>query len=125
MRAMLFAALLLLNTAAARAQDAPFLLFFEPWSANLNAQAQEVVTNLVARAKAAPDRLIVITGYADPTGSAEANAAISMLRSTLVRDALVEAGIPEARIRRHLGGPVPYLGTSQESRRVEIVFLKP
>ena len=45
-----------------------------------------------------PDHDLVIEGHTDPEGSAEYNRYLARLRAEAVRDALVDAGVPDSRL---------------------------
>jgi membrane fusion protein (multidrug efflux system) len=64
---------------------------------------------------------ITLTGYADRTGSPDANVALAKQRALVVKDALVGAGIAPERIK--LQAPVEVTGTGSDelARRVDIV----
>jgi outer membrane protein OmpA-like peptidoglycan-associated protein len=66
------------------------------------------------------DQAVVVAGYADPNGTAEANASVSSERSSTVTKTLIANGVPESRITRKSLGAVSFTLDSQEARRVEI-----
>lgn len=96
-----------------------FPVFFEAWSANLDDPALQGLDRVAELAKANPQRRLLVVGFADPRGTREANVILSRLRATLVRDTLVEKGVPAGRIRIEYRGPTPGF-ESLESRRVEV-----
>lgn len=102
------------------ASDRNFVVFFPEWSAAIDDAAHRVVMASVKTAMANPRDPIVVTGYADPTGSARANALISALRTEQVFNALIDAGIPESRIQRVALGGTSFVINPLESRRVTI-----
>ncbi|HEY0418239.1 MAG TPA: OmpA family protein, partial [Acetobacteraceae bacterium] len=114
----------LLLSACAGMGSAPgkYLVFFQDWSANLGPEAQTTIDHAASQAKAAPAGSVVVTGYADPAGSAQSNRDISSLRAEVVANALVAAGVPVGRIQRRAAGSVGFASDSQESRRVEIAI---
>jgi outer membrane protein OmpA-like peptidoglycan-associated protein len=124
MRRIFAAALLCLALApAAQAQtpaDRAFAIFFEPWSAALDATARQSLGEVAALAAQHPTVPLLVTGYADPAGSREANVVLSRLRAVVVADALREGGIAPERIRVDFRGPTAPAFESLESRRVEI-----
>lgn len=108
--------------APAAAPDRPRALpvFFEAWSADIGPQAVAALQEVADRVKAAPPQTrLLVVGYASPRGSGEANALLSQLRARKVYDALVEMGVPAARLRRASRGPTPGM-EELESRRVEV-----
>ncbi|MBV9653883.1 MAG: OmpA family protein [Acetobacteraceae bacterium] len=121
MRALLLVSLLLAGLAGCQPPPKQnYFVFFEKWSAELDGQSRALIRAAVAYAKAHPDDRIAVIGYADPTGSKEANVDISATRADRVRDALVADGIASARITTQGRGEVQPTWTEQEARRVEI-----
>lgn len=116
--------LMLLLAACAQPQDSGArrqLVFFQEWSAAMDQEAQDAVNAAAAVVKANPTSPVTVIGYADPEGSPQANREISRLRAQVVTDALVKAGVPATQITREAKGSTAFVGTSLESRRVEIV----
>jgi outer membrane protein OmpA-like peptidoglycan-associated protein len=115
--------LLCMATATARAADPPpqkFVVFFPEWSAKLDDSAQAVITQAADWVKSHPGNLARVSGFADPTGSKQANTLLSDLRAQMVVDQLQADGVESARIRQRGHGSVQFALTSQESRRVEV-----
>ncbi len=113
------------QTSAAQAVSASpagrdFVVFFQEWSGAMDGAAQKVVADVAAIAKADGASPVIVTGYADPTGSARANALVSALRAQMVADALVEAGVKLERIEQRAEGGIDFAMNAQESRRVTI-----
>lgn len=94
-------------------------IFFEAWSAYLEEPAQVALREVADRIKANPRIPVLVVGYADPRGSAEANMILSRLRARVVADALIANGVPARRIRILYRGATPGF-ESLESRRVEV-----
>ncbi len=94
-------------------------IFFEAWSALLEEPAQVALREAADRIKANPRVPVLVVGYADPRGSAEANMTLSRLRARVVADALIANGVPAARLRIIYRGATPGF-ESLESRRVEV-----
>ncbi len=116
-------AVLLLLAGLAACQKVPkenYFVFFDKWSAELDQQSQTLIRAAAHYASSHPQEPIVVIGYADPTGSKEANKDISAVRADAVRDALVRDGVASARITTHAHGEVQPTWTDQEARRVEI-----
>ncbi|MCW8087472.1 OmpA family protein [Sabulicella glaciei] len=103
----------------APARPSALPVFFQPWSADMDDQAEEALRELAARAKAHPSGRLLIVGYASPRGTGEANVLLSRLRARVVYDYLVEQGLPASRLRRASRGPTPGM-EDLESRRVEV-----
>ena len=123
-RLSILAVLLLVAGCADLVTPAPsgprFVVFFQEWSAAIDDPAGKAIAGAADWAKQHPGVPLIVTGYADPTGSVAANASLTRLRAQVVSDALVQDGVAESRIRRHAAGSVAFAGTSQESRRVVI-----
>jgi len=105
---------------AAEPASQRFVVYFQLWSAALDDTAQAIVDQAAAVAKATPGTSVRVLGFADPTGSRQANVLLADLRAQVVVDQLVAGGIGAARIHQRSHGPVQFASTSQESRRVEI-----
>lgn len=101
----------------ARGQALP--IFFEAWSANMGEAAEGALRDAAKLAVDHPRVPILVTGYADPRGSREANMLLSRLRARVVTDFLVENGVPARRIRVTYRGATPGMD-SLESRRVMV-----
>ena len=75
-----------------------------------------------------PSVVVGIDGYADPRGSAKHNQALSQRRVNAIRDALVAAGVPAAKITTGAFGEmrlkcnVPTQECWQSDRRVEVLI---
>jgi outer membrane protein OmpA-like peptidoglycan-associated protein len=97
-----------------------FVVFFKPWSAELNDDAKAVVAAAADWAKARVNKPVTIAAYADTEGTKEANAELVRTRGQAVYQVLVDSGLPATRIGRREVGSVNYQIDSQESRRVVI-----
>jgi outer membrane protein OmpA-like peptidoglycan-associated protein len=110
-------------TTSPYAADPPaqkFVVFFGEWSAALDDNAQAVISNAAAGVKSHPGNVAHVNGFADPTGSREANILLSELRAQVVVDQLQTDGVDPSRIQQAGHGSVQFALTSQESRRVEV-----
>jgi outer membrane protein OmpA-like peptidoglycan-associated protein len=96
------------------------VIYFQEWSAALDDAAVATIAKAADYAKAHPTMPLRVTGFADPTGSKQANVLMSELRAQVVVDQLVQDGVPARRISQGAKGSVQFALTSQESRRVEI-----
>ena len=96
-----------------------YVVFFTPFSADLDNAALGVVADAGRAAQAAPGHRIVVTGYADRLGPADTNQTVSKLRAQVVADRLAADGVDRGRIalrpRGSVGGD-----PGVESRRVAI-----
>ena len=123
MRRLLVLSLFLLAPLVAHAQSAPprkFVVFFELWSANIDDSAKSVIAAAAEAARQDADARVVVTGFADPAGSAQANLYLSLTRAQVVVDGLAQGGIKPERLRLSARGETEFTLSSQESRRVEI-----
>lgn len=120
-RGLVLGALLLAAAGCTMKADAPpkSVLFFNAFSADLDAPARGVIGEFAKDAKSVPSRPVVVLGYADKIGSTEANRMLSALRAQVVADALVEQGIDRSRIVQRPRGPT-LSDPGIESRRVEL-----
>jgi outer membrane protein OmpA-like peptidoglycan-associated protein len=96
------------------------VVYFQEWSAAFDDSALSSIAKAADYAKAHPAIPVRVTGFADPTGSKQANVLMSELRAQVVVDQLVQDGVPARRISQGGRGSVQFALTSQESRRVEI-----
>ncbi len=94
-------------------------IFFEAWSAFLEEPARAALVEVATYIKANPRVPVLVVGYSDPRGSAEANMILSRLRARVVADTLIENGVSRNRIRIIYRGATPGF-ESLESRRVEV-----
>jgi outer membrane protein OmpA-like peptidoglycan-associated protein len=99
-----------------------FVVFFSPWSSDLDAQGKQVVATVGERARQRPGARITVNGYASPVGTADENQKLSERRTQAVIDALGAAGVPAGRILSQSHGEVDYKLDPIESRRVEITL---
>ena len=81
-------------TGPARAEPRTVVVFFTEWSALIDDPAQSAITQAADLAKA-DNSPIVVTGYADTTGSEDANKLLSATRAQVVTDQLVADGCTE------------------------------
>ncbi|MBS0319839.1 MAG: DUF937 domain-containing protein [Proteobacteria bacterium] len=106
-------------TAPAVPTALPAKIYFASGATTLSPDSQATVDAVAALVKADGGK-VDITGYADATGDAAANAEIAKNRARAVRDALVAAGVAEANL--NLAPPASFTGTGgdAEARRVEV-----
>lgn len=120
--------LLFAATTSTCAADPPvqkFVVFFGDWSAAIDNNAQTVIGNAAAWVKTHPGNVAHVNGFADPTGSKEANILLSELRAQVVVDQLQTDGVAPGQVQQTGHGSVQFALTSQESRRVEISISRP
>jgi len=102
-----------------------FVVFFTEWSAAIDDPAAAAIRAAADSAGRQPDATVVVTGFADPQGSAAANIELSRTRAQVVYDQLIRDGVAAGRIRRAAHGEVDFALSAQESRRVEIAVGSP
>ncbi len=115
--------LLLASAACVPTRSGPpgpsFLVFYTPFSANIDTEASQILGEAANAAKADPTRVVFVLSYADQVGSTEASRTLTRLRAQVVRDTLVADGVSTDRIvlqpKGARGGD-----PGVESRRVEI-----
>jgi outer membrane protein OmpA-like peptidoglycan-associated protein len=95
-------------------------VFFEVDVSALPAGGAESLQPIVEHLNANPSAMAVLAGFHDPTGDRAANEELAKNRAMAVRDALVAAGVPEARIE--MSKPVETTGDGSlaQARRVEV-----
>jgi outer membrane protein OmpA-like peptidoglycan-associated protein len=95
-------------------------MFFGLGSVNISRRT--AITTAVSWLKADEGRTIVIAGFADPSGTHEANLALSQNRAEAVKDAIVSAGIDGSRIEVQAYGDtqLKYGRSDARNRRVSI-----
>ncbi len=114
--------------AAAPAAQRNFLVFFDWDKADITTEAQRIIEQAAASAKAGNVTRITATGHADRSGSDRYNQRLSERRGTNVKAALVRQGIAENQIVVvGKGETQPLVPTADgvrepQNRRVEIVL---
>jgi len=103
-------------------------VLFATGRANLNASGMRTVRKLADFLLQNPQRVALIEGFTDSTGSASMNQQLSERRAYAVRDALLDLGVSSTRIQTRGYGedyPVAPNNTAQNrrlNRRVEIII---
>jgi outer membrane protein OmpA-like peptidoglycan-associated protein len=108
------------STSGSTAPSQRFVVFFQEWSAALDPSAQAAISAAAQFANQHPAQPVMVTGYADPDGSRQANVALSRTRAQVVVDQLKQDGVDPSRIRLSAHGPTDFTQAAVESRRVEI-----
>lgn len=119
MRRLVALGAMLAGVSACAAPARPdYVVFFTAFSSNLDPLALGIVSEAAGAAATVPGRILV-EGYAYPAGSRQEDVVLSNLRAQRVADALVQDGVPRARIQVQPRGATA--GTpAVESRRVVI-----
>jgi outer membrane protein OmpA-like peptidoglycan-associated protein len=94
--------------------------YFASGKADLAAGAKEALAAVVAGA--AHGKKIMISGFHDATGSAEANAELAKQRAMAVRAELLQAGVAQDLIEMKKPEETHASGSNAEARRVEVTF---
>jgi outer membrane protein OmpA-like peptidoglycan-associated protein len=94
-------------------------VLFETGKSELDPAAQDIIKAAAALLGSHPDVKVAISGYADRTGTPDANLELAKQRAFAVRDALKAGGVAENRI--DLKKPEFVIGgVEADARRVEI-----
>ncbi len=105
-----------------------FMTFFDLGSTKLSDQSKNTISQAAQVYKTRANAKVAVTGYADTVGSPATNLQLSQRRATVVKDALVAAGVPAAAITTSGSGDASLLvetGPQQKeprNRRVAIVI---
>jgi len=110
---------------AAIAQPANYPVFFQPWSAAIDANGTSTIKIAAKFAVAHPLLPVIVTGSADTVGGEESNKDMAQVRAQVVADALVADGVARSRIALVSTGELSSPGVApgsfaQFSRRVLI-----
>jgi outer membrane protein OmpA-like peptidoglycan-associated protein len=100
-------------------------VFFQPWSAAIDANAVTTIKTAATAALANPTLPVIVTGSADTVGSETSNKDLAKTRAQVVADTLIADGVTQGRIAVVTGGEVSAPGAAsgtpaQFSRRVLI-----
>jgi outer membrane protein OmpA-like peptidoglycan-associated protein len=100
-------------------------VFFQQWSAAIDANAATTIATAAQAAQANPALPVIVTGSADTVGSEAANKDLALTRAQVVADALVADGVTQSRIALVSSGAISAPGAppgtpAQFSRRVLI-----
>ncbi len=96
-------------------------IFFTPFSASLDDNANRVINEVAADALANPSHTVIVEGFADSVGTPSSNKTLSQLRAQVVADALVAHGVAQNRIVLHPRGATA-ADPGIESRRVDVSY---
>ncbi len=95
-------------------------IFFNDFSSNLDPTAVDIVRSAADSASRSPTALVKVTGYADNSGSTQAEIDLSRRRADTVANLLVQDGVSQTRIVRAAAGTPPNSQPGVERRRVTI-----
>lgn len=117
--------------AAPQLAGAWYQVFFDTDKADLSPRGQLIVNKVADVVRTNNEVRVTVIGRTDRAGTAAANMALSERRAELVRDALIAAGVPAARIDTSWLGegeqavPMPDDVAAQRNRVVDIVVEVP
>lgn len=94
--------------------------YFASGKADLASGALDALGEAIAAAKAG--KKLVLSGFHDATGDPAFNAELAKQRAMVVRDALVGAGVAEARMELKKPEQTTGTGNNAEARRVEVMI---
>ena len=104
----------------------PFIVFFDAGSATISPQTAHILQVVAASIERCGESDFDISGHSDRAGDAYANLTLSSRRADAVRDFLLRAGVPAARMRTAALGESCLLiptrdGVAEpQNRRVEV-----
>lgn len=96
--------------------------YFASGKADLASGALDALGEAIAAAKAG--KKLVLSGFHDATGNPAFNADLAKQRAIVVRDALVGAGVAEARMELKKPEQTTGSGNNAEARRVEVMIAR-
>lgn len=94
-------------------------IYFEVGKSDLLPEAGGALKTVVDAALAAPAKIVLISGFHDPSGDPVKNAELAKNRALAARDALVAGGLSVDRIKLRKPEATTGDGDAQEQRRVE------
>ena len=100
--------------------SAPVSIFFKAGKANVIESRDMLSVKALAQLAIDKNASVLVTGYADKSGSAEANMKLSERRAQAVADELVRLGVNPQRIEVKAAGGVDTLKPAEYNRRATI-----
>ena len=100
--------------------SAPVSLFFEVGKANVIASRDMLSIKALAEVAIEKNASVLVTGYADKSGKADANMKLSERRAQAVADELVRLGVNPQRIKVVAAGGVDTLKPAEYNRRATV-----
>ena len=100
--------------------SAPVSIFFEVGKANVIASRDMLSVKALAELAIDKNASVLVTGYADKSGNADANMKLSERRAQAVADELVRLGVNRQRIEIVAAGAVDTLKPAEYNRRATI-----
>lgn len=100
--------------------SAPVSIFFEVGKANVIASRDMLSVKALAELAIEKNASVLVTGYADKSGNADANMKLSERRAKAVADELVRLGVNRQRIEIVAAGAVDTLKPAEYNRRATV-----
>ena len=100
--------------------SAPVSIFFEVGKANVIASRDMLSVKTLAELAIDKNASVIVTGYADKSGNADANMKLSERRAQAVADELVRLGVNRQRIEIVAAGAVDTLKPAEYNRRATV-----
>lgn len=100
--------------------SAPVSIFFEVGKANVIASRDMLSVKALAELAIDKNASVIVTGYADKSGNADANMKLSERRAQAVADELVRLGVNRQRIKVVAAGGVDTLKPAEYNRRATV-----
>ena len=100
--------------------SAPVSIFFEVGKANVIASRDMLSVKALAQLAIEKNASVLVTGYADKSGNADANMKLSERRAQAVADELVRLGVNRQRIEVVAAGGVDTLTPAEYNRRATV-----
>ena len=100
--------------------SAPVSIFFEVGKANVIASRDMLSVKALAELAIEKNASVLVTGYADKSGNADANMKLSERRAQAVADELVRLGVNRQRIEIVAAGAVDTLKPAEYNRRATV-----
>jgi OOP family OmpA-OmpF porin len=97
------------------------VVFFDNFSTTVDGPGRGVITEVVMDARAHPDRMVLVQGFADTVAAPKSYQALSQQRAQAVADMLVAQGVPPGHIVIRPRGATQ-ADPGIESRRVDVSF---
>ena len=118
------------KTGTANPDQAPvsYMVFFTLGSTKLSDQDTQTVAQAAQVYKTKPGARVMVTGYADTVGSPQLNMALSQQRANVVKNMLVQNGVPADAVATAASGDTGLLvetgpqANQPKNRRVVIVI---
>jgi photosynthetic reaction center cytochrome c subunit len=98
------------------------VMYFDVGSATLQGEQQKGMAQLIVTMTQKPKAVVSISGYHSAAGELAANQELAKQRAFSVRDALLAAGVPEARVQleKPVQAAANLVGEDPAARRVEV-----